>query len=152
MLDGGWVHGRLKITRKFFNEWIRIFMQSLIKQRFKGYCCKSDMPLYKWEVTSNYFYSPFNMKNFLIFELRGINKCNNLVIWNSHTSINKAESQQQIMNTENWWSDEEPSVASSFLQFLKRCHVLLCVLIQNLYILFDKKIGWLNILFLPYTI
>ena len=141
MLDVDWVHGRLKITRKFLAEWIRISMQSLIKQRFKGYCCKSAMPLYKWEVTWNYFYSPFNMKNFLIFELWGINKCNNLVIWNSHTSINKAESQQQIMNTENWWSDEEPSVASSFLQFLKRCHVLLCINSKLIYFFLIKIIG-----------
>ena len=31
----------------------------LIKQRFKGNCCKSDMPLNKWRFIQNIVYSPF---------------------------------------------------------------------------------------------
>ena len=43
---------------------IKNIYETLIKQRFKGYCCKSDMPLYKWKVTWNYAYSPFNVLSF----------------------------------------------------------------------------------------
>ena len=32
----------------------------LSRQRFKGYCCESDMTLYKWKVTRNDAYSPLN--------------------------------------------------------------------------------------------
>ena len=36
----------------------------LFKQKFKVYPFKSDMPLYKWKVTSKYAYCPFKAKTF----------------------------------------------------------------------------------------
>ena len=38
------------------HDIIRISMKSLIKQRFTGYHCKSDIPFYKWKDTWNYAY------------------------------------------------------------------------------------------------
>ena len=38
---------------------MRVSTSSLSGQRFKGYRCKSDKPLYKWTVTLNYANSPF---------------------------------------------------------------------------------------------
>ena len=39
----------------------RVSTKSLIKQKFKEYRCKMDMPLYKWKLTWNYTYSPFKI-------------------------------------------------------------------------------------------
>ena len=40
---------------------MRVSTSSLSEQRLKGNCCESDMPLYKWKVTWNCAYSPFNI-------------------------------------------------------------------------------------------
>ena len=48
------------ITKRF-RRLRRICLSSLISQRFRGYCCESDILLYKWKFTKNYTYSLFTL-------------------------------------------------------------------------------------------
>ena len=92
--------GSLNLISRYINENI---YEILDQARFKGYCCKSDMPFYKWKVTWNYAYSPYKGGDLLKWERSRVHHVVGLDI--AETSIEQCKDRYDKMKVSDFIID-----------------------------------------------